>query len=281
MSVRPPLERHARLLAEISVALASANDGEACISEAVALSVPEFSDLLTVDLIRGPEYPAQLRRVAFKLDFRTGATLEAADTAEIEHARGQVLERGEPIQGWSFAVAPLFARGQVLGVITAVMNSRGREITAADLAFLHEVGRRMARVVEHQQLCHEAEVVSRTKEEFLATISHELRTPLTAILGWSNMLRSAQLDAATRKQALDAIERNARAQARLIEEMLDLSRILTGGLKLQLRNVQLGSIASSVAASLGPQAASKRIELILSLPRSCRRWPVIRCGFDR
>jgi signal transduction histidine kinase len=251
------------LLRDVSLALASANDGEPCISEAVSLAVPEFSDILVVDLVVGSE----LRRLAFKLDSRTGATLEDADTPEILEARAAVLDHGEPIQGWSFAVAPLFARGQVLGAVTAVMIAGGREILAADVAFLREIGRRMARLVDHEQLCNEAAAIVRTKEEFLATLSHELRTPLHAILGWSHMLQTGELDPPTRKQAFDAIERNARSQARLIEEMLDLSRALTGGLKLQLRNVELGAIASSVRESLRPMAGGKRIEVGVVIDR--------------
>src|SRR6185437_1926457 len=85
-----------------------------------------------------------------------------------------------------------------------------------------------------QLLRAEAEELSRLKDEFLATMSHELRTPLNAIFGWITLLRTGRLDAPTEKRAIETIERNARSQRRLIEDLLDVSRIVTGKVTLEL-----------------------------------------------
>jgi PAS domain S-box-containing protein len=107
----------------------------------------------------------------------------------------------------------------------------------------------------------ELEQANRIKDEFLATLSHELRTPLTAILGWSRLLRSGQLDAAGRERAVQIIERNAEAQSKLIEDLLDVSRIITGKLRMEVQSVALASIIETVVNGLRPAAEAKRLQL--------------------
>lgn len=107
-----------------------------------------------------------------------------------------------------------------------------------------------------------AEESSRLKEEFLATISHELRTPLNAILGWSNMLRSGKLQPEVTAKALDTIERNARAQAQLIEDLLDVSRIITGKLKMDVRPIDPASFTEAAVEAVQPAAEAKGVRLI-------------------
>ncbi len=115
-----------------------------------------------------------------------------------------------------------------------------------------------ARLVEERAAHAEA---SRVKDEFLATLSHELRTPLNAILGWTAMLRTATLDATRTAHALDTIERNARAQAQLVEDLLDLSRIITGKMHLERLPVDLASVLDAAADVVSPGAHAKRITL--------------------
>jgi len=102
---------------------------------------------------------------------------------------------------------------------------------------------------------------NRLKDEFLATLSHELRTPLTAILGWTHMLRSGKFDEANTVQALETIERNARAQTRLIDDLLDISRIVTGRLSLDIRPVDLTLVIEAVIDVVRPAADAKSIQL--------------------
>jgi signal transduction histidine kinase/ActR/RegA family two-component response regulator len=102
---------------------------------------------------------------------------------------------------------------------------------------------------------------NRLKDEFLATLSHELRTPLNAVLGWARVLRSARVEPATEARALESIERNARAQARLIEDLLEISRIVTGKLRLQVRDADLAAIIDAAVEIVQPAALAKRLHV--------------------
>ena len=107
----------------------------------------------------------------------------------------------------------------------------------------------------------EAEESSRLKEEFLATISHELRTPLSAILGWARMLRLGQLSKENAVKALDTIERNARAQAQLIDDLLDVSRIVTGKLRMDVRPSDPNSFIDAAVEAVRPAAEAKGVRV--------------------
>jgi signal transduction histidine kinase/CheY-like chemotaxis protein len=107
----------------------------------------------------------------------------------------------------------------------------------------------------------EAEAANRIKDEFLATLSHELRTPLTSLLGWSSVLREARRDEKVLQQGLDAIDRNARMQAQLIDDLLDVSRIVSGKLHLDVRPLDIGSVARAAISVVQPAADAKEITL--------------------
>ena len=120
---------------------------------------------------------------------------------------------------------------------------------------------------ELKQAIQRAEEANSLKDEFLATVSHELRTPLMAVLGWSHLLRSNNLDEAGQRRAVETIERNARAQQQLIEDLLDVSRIITGKLRLDVRPVAPASFIDAAVESVRPAADAKEIQLeILSDP---------------
>jgi signal transduction histidine kinase/CheY-like chemotaxis protein len=110
-----------------------------------------------------------------------------------------------------------------------------------------------------------AETSSRLKDEFLASVSHELRTPLTAILGWAEMLRSGALDSAVAQRALLNIERNAKTQAHLVNDLLDASRIVAGKLELNLQPVELISVVESAVDTVRPAVEAKKIRLKMVL----------------
>jgi signal transduction histidine kinase len=122
-----------------------------------------------------------------------------------------------------------------------------RELDAQKQA-LAEHAAALAHIVDDQT--RELREANRIKDEFLATLSHELRTPLTAMLGWARLLLRSELDEKTRTQALEAIERNAAHQARLVDDLLDVSRIMTGKLRLSPRTVQLGRVVAGVLDTL-------------------------------
>ncbi|MFL6231649.1 MAG: response regulator [Thermoanaerobaculia bacterium] len=120
-------------------------------------------------------------------------------------------------------------------------------------------------LVLEQAARRQAEEANRTKDEFLATLSHELRTPLNAILGWVQVLRSGKLDPAAATRALETIERNARVQAQLIADLLDVSRIITGKLRLDFKPVDLRRIIDAALDSVRPAADAKGILLDISI----------------
>jgi PAS domain S-box-containing protein len=166
--------------------------------------------------------------------------------------------------------APLIVKEKVIGVIHAdTVNPRN--FTAEDLRLLQLVADRLALALDHAHLYKAeqaariaAEDASRMKDEFLATVSHELRTPLNAIVGWSGMLRTGRLDPPTAKRALEIIDRNARAQTQLIEDILDVSRIITGKLRVESGPVELLQVIEAAADSVRPAVASKSITLNLT-----------------
>ncbi len=126
----------------------------------------------------------------------------------------------------------------------------GRDMT--ELRQIHEVLRQRAEELEES---------NRVKDEFLATLSHELRTPLTSILGWSRLLYSDQLKEGDRQRAIQIIQRNAEAQAKLIEDLLEVSRIITGKLRIEFQPVTFPSIVDAVVNSLRPEAEAKNLHL--------------------
>ena len=111
----------------------------------------------------------------------------------------------------------------------------------------------------------EADTANGIKDEFLATLSHELRTPLTAILGWSGLLTSGNLNEQTSKRAIETIVRNARAQRQLIDDLIDISRIITGKLRLDVRSVKLAPLIEAVVDGVRPAADSRNIHLHTAL----------------
>jgi signal transduction histidine kinase len=131
--------------------------------------------------------------------------------------------------------------------------------------------RERRRLLERELAAREqAESANRAKDEFLATLSHELRTPLNAIVGWTRMLLDGTLDEATSRRALQIIDRNAHTQVQLVEDILDVSRIITGKLSLDVRPVDLGAIIGMVLESVSPAAEAKQIRLWSTLAPSAR-----------
>lgn len=120
-------------------------------------------------------------------------------------------------------------------------------------------------LVREQAARQEAEANNRAKDEFLATLSHELRTPLNAIMGWASLIRTGNLSPEMTSQAVETIERNAQAQARLIEDLLDVSRIITGNLRLNVAPTEMRQLIERVVEGLKPALSDKTLDLQLDL----------------
>ena len=131
---------------------------------------------------------------------------------------------------------------------------------------LHRAEEERQQLLERERRAREeAQAANRAKDEFLATLSHELRTPLNAILGWSRLLMTGNLNVETAKRAVEIIDRNTRLQAQLIEDLLDISRIITGKLRLELRAVPVASIVDSALESVRPAADVRHLVLDVDL----------------
>jgi signal transduction histidine kinase len=155
------------------------------------------------------------------------------------------------------------------------VTERTAELQKSNERLQAEIAERMRAESEREALLErekvlraEAEELSRLKDEFLATMSHELRTPLNAIFGWITLLRTRRLDPPTQERALETIERNARAQKRLIEDLLDVSRIVTGKVALELALVDPRRVIQAALLTMQPAAHAKNIKLVPLLDTS-------------
>lgn len=145
---------------------------------------------------------------------------------------------------------------------TAELQNSNERLQGEIAERLRAEAEREALLAREKVLRAEAEELSRLKDEFLATMSHELRTPLNAIFGWITLLRTRRLDEATQERALETIERNARAQKRLIEDLLDVSRIVTGKVALELVAVDPRRVVEAALETMHPAAQAKGLKIV-------------------
>ncbi|HEX8424052.1 MAG TPA: PAS domain S-box protein, partial [Pyrinomonadaceae bacterium] len=283
-----------RFLVEASALLAASLDYETTLQSVARLSVPFLADWCIVYVLdddasirpiavmnadaekvelvwelerRENQNPGALTGVPKAI--RTGqpelyADIPTSAAAAIESDAGR-FRVARHLDLRSAMIVPLVARGRTLGAITLATAESGRGYSPSDLAFAEDLAQRAAFAVDNARLYREAQEANRLKDEFLATLSHELRTPLTSILGWTNLLRSVKFDETTAERALETIERNARSQKQLIDDLLDASRIITGKLRLELNPTELKPVVVSACHAARPAAEAKGIELNLAL----------------
>lgn len=157
---------------------------------------------------------------------------------------------------------PLIARGRTLGAISLLSAKSHRRYGRADLNLVEDLARDAAVAIDNARLYREAQEANRIKDEFLATLSHELRTPLNAIFGWVQLLQQRKLSPEKTAVGLETIERNARFQIQMIDDLLDVSRIVSGNVYLKLRPVDLVRIVEATLNMLRSDAEAKGIELV-------------------
>ncbi|HEX8322864.1 MAG TPA: PAS domain S-box protein [Tepidisphaeraceae bacterium] len=287
-----------RLLADAGALLNSTNPYEQLLQELASLVVPRLADWCAVDMLQGdgtlrrvavvhPE-PAKIE-LAHELHRRyppdpdapvgTWQIIRTGQTACVEVVTDEMIAASavddyhlrvmRDLKLRSYIGVPLMARGRVLGVLTLIYAESGRTYTQQDVSLAEDLARRAAIAVDNATLFDaeraargEAERASRLKDEFLATLSHELRTPLNAILGWSQLLSSHNGNRPDDlAEGLRTIERNARAQTQLIEDLLDMSRIVSGKLRLDVQSVNPPDVVTSAVASITPAADAKGIDI--------------------
>ena len=200
--------------------------------------------------------------------------LRATVTIDVAGRQWTMVFEGQPhFEGSSPWMAPGVLLGGTLLTLALFWIIRTQldawEATARHAATLRaseeaqrETGERLRKLVALEREARaEAQQADRAKDEFLATLSHELRTPLNAMLGWITMLRAGKVRQERRLDALDVIERNARTQARLIEDLLDVSRIITGKVRLDLQPIQVAPIVHTAVEAMRPGAEGKGLML--------------------
>lgn len=156
-------------------------------------------------------------------------------------------------------ISPLSHEGRVIGTLTIIEDVTER--VAREAALQAQIEERSLLLSSEKLARNEAERANRLKDEFLATISHELRNPLNAILGWAHMMRLGKLNAANTERAIETIYRNAKSQTQLVADLLDVSRIISGKLRLDVRPLDLISIVTAAIDSIRPAAEAKSIRL--------------------
>jgi len=183
-----------------------------------------------------------------------------ADQADAVPARELAAALGE---GRAYAVGWRVRKDGTLfwaeEIATAVRDESGRAQGVSKI--VRDITERMVAEEERERLLRQMTEANRIKDEFLGTVSHELRTPLNSILGWTRLLRDGHLDPHASRRALETIERNALAQARLVEDLLDVSRIITGQLRLHLQSVDIPAVLTAALDALRPAADAKEIAL--------------------
>ena len=284
-------EDRRRFIGEASVLLTSSLEYGTTLTSVARLAVPTIADWCAVDIVehggnvaslavahvdpakiryaeeltkRYPPDPASPHGVHEVI--RTGKSLLMAEIGEpLLASLAQDDEHLRLIMALGLRAAmivPLRARGRTFGAITFVSAESKRRFGPKDLALAEELAHSAAMAVDNASLYREAQEASRAKDEFLATVSHELRTPLNAMLGWAQLLQSSpDMSEEKRLHALKTIERNAKAQAQLIEDLLDVSRIISGQTRLQRTNVDLIGIIEAAADVVRPAADSKGVKL--------------------
>jgi PAS domain S-box-containing protein len=284
-------EQRCHFLAQASEVLASSLDYETTLNSVARLVVPFLADYC---LIHRLEVDGQLQMVAavhhdpskqkllnelgclYQTDIqnsnnlmaqvaRTGEAIFAAEIgphmAQFVTRDSRLLELKTRLQPKSLIVLPLIARRQILGTLMLAMAQSDRHYKESDLWLTLDLARRAAMAIDNAQLYHKAQESNRLKDEFLLTLSHELRTPLNSILGWATILLTRNLNERTLRQALETIERKARAQVQIVYDLLDVSRLMAGRLRLNPGWVELGAIIHEAIANLQLAIEAKSIQL--------------------
>ena len=179
-------------------------------------------------------------------------------------AAARALARGERPMVFESRIAETHDLAEGLRDAGTILERRERERDEAQA----EADRHRAALLDREKSARRnAEALNRAKDEFIATVSHELRTPLNAIFGWVSLLRTGTLDPSRFAHALDVIERNTRAQAQLVEDLLDMSRVIQGNVRLGMEPLDLAVVLDAAVESLRPTADARQISIATDAPR--------------
>lgn len=292
ITVEHEAEERERLLSQAGELLAGSLDVETTLKSVANLAVPVIADWCRVDLADEHGEPRLITvthtdpekvKWAYELDRRFRQPRDRSAIA-------RVMQTGKPellpvitdemltaatddpeflailrqLGFSSVMLVPLTARGRTLGVISFIAAESRKRYDDAALRFAVDLARRAALAIDNSMLYRDEmqarareEAASRAKDEFLATLSHELRTPLTSIVGWSGMLRDGRVDESTLRTALESIARAAAVQAHIIDDLLEVSAITTGKVRLQAEPLHLSEVVSAAVDGIRPSATTK------------------------
>ncbi|MGD9906669.1 MAG: ATP-binding protein [Vicinamibacterales bacterium] len=281
-----------RFLAEATRVLNDTLDYQDTLAQLVQLAVPRQADYSLLDVLT-PEGEVVRVGLAHRDKAREAElTRELVATPPGQGIRGQrglldLVRAGKPVlwrdvtpeflraQGVgerqaafvlsvdlrSCAMVPLLLRDRVIGAFAWARHAGRPPFDARDLELAEEVARRASVAVENALLYREAQTANRLKDEFVATLSHELRTPLNALLGWTELLMSGHLPAERQRLALEAIDRTARLQAQITDDLVNVSQAASGAFRLAPRHVAAGEVVRSAAEAFRLAAESKGVRL--------------------
>jgi len=287
-------------VSEASSVLAESLDYEANLARVVQLAVPRLADLCAIDIVIEGEVkrlavahadpakgvileelhakyppvrdgahggPRELRTGRASLYREVPEQLLIEGCVDAEHLR---LVRALGLR--SVLVVPLVAGHRTLGALTFAYAESHRAYSEDDLHIAGDLARRCANSIENARLYaaeqssrKRADIANRAKDEFLAIVSHELRTPLNAIMGWAKLLSEPDFDEARRTRAVQTIERNAVTMAQLIEDLLDMSRMISGKMRLEIQSVNVINVIEAALDTLRPAASARGVELVAVL----------------
>jgi len=287
-------QRRAVFLAKAATVLASSLEFQETLSAVANLAVPDVADWCGVDIVNeegrierlaaAHVEPAKLELVQTLREryedasspYSIEAVILSGNPVLITHRSDDMLvaaangdqERIRLVRALaprSYICVPLMARGRTLGALSFATAESGRHYTEDDLRFVQDVGLRAALAVDNARAYAQLQIASRVKDDFLATLSHELRTPLNAILGYARMLRSGWVTGEKHARAVEAVERNATTLTQIVEDVLDVSRIVAGKIRLNIQPLDLPVVVRNAVDTILPAAEAKgvRVKTIL------------------
>ena len=282
--------RQAVFLSRLSATFATSLEPKQILTSLANLSVPSFADWCAVDL-RQPNGPIErlalvhvepakvqlISRLRERYEnpqsstsptavIRTGKAaiaLNITDAMLVDVAKDDAerLRLLRSLNLVSYLCLPLKVHGRTIGAVTMAMAESGRHFGDDDVRIAEDAASRAALAVDNARAYEQLQAANQLKDEFLATLSHELRTPLNAILGYSRMLRSGILKEERKEQALETVERNATSLTQMVEDVLDVSRIAAGKIRLHVQPVDLAVVLRDALATVTPAAEAKGVRL--------------------
>ncbi len=283
-------EQEAAFLDRASAVLGSSLEYAQTLTRIAELAVPDIADWCAVDIVDDEGKPRRLAVTHVeprKLELLRTLEARFPSDASSQYGVHQVLRTHAPVMMeripdallaagarspehlaavrelglMSYICVPLLARGACLGVLTLATAESGRSYTARDLEFAEELARRAAMAIENAHAYENASRANRLKDDFLATLSHELRTPLNAVVGYVRMIRSGALGSDRQVRALEVVERNAASLTQMVEDVLDVSRIVAGKIRLNVQPVEVAQVLRSAIATVTPAADARGVSV--------------------